>query len=48
VETQIQSSQSLEKQEASIGKALWHQVTTVVKIWDKINNLRKITNFEQH
>jgi len=30
VGTQIQSSQSLEKQEASIGKALWHQVTVVV------------------
>jgi len=30
VDTQICSSQSLEQQEAAIGKALWHQVTTVV------------------
>ena len=29
-------AQTIEKQEASIGKALWHQVTTVVILWENM------------
>jgi hypothetical protein len=44
VETQINSSQTMEKQETSIGKALWHQVTTVVILQE--NMRQKIQSYE--
>jgi len=42
--TQINSSQTVENQEASIGKALWHQVTTVVILRE--NMRQKIQSYE--
>ena len=46
VGTQVDSSQTVRNQEAAIGKALWHQVTTVVILRQNINNLLKIQNYE--
>jgi len=40
-------AQTIEKQEASIGKALWHQVTTVVILWDKKFNPTKMQSSEK-
>jgi hypothetical protein len=42
--TQINSSQTIENQEASIGKALWHHVTTVVILRE---NMRQLTQTEE-
>jgi hypothetical protein len=41
VGTQLQSGQSVEQQESAIGKALWHQITTVVILRQNMRQARQ-------
>jgi hypothetical protein len=45
--TQVNSSQTIQNQEATIGKALWHQITTIVILQENMRQRHQTTEDEK-